>query len=52
MKNSEKRTFFLSQKSIRTLALLVVALVTTGAILILGGFEVNLKEAWEGLLKM
>ncbi|AFM03169.1 hypothetical protein Fleli_0708 [Bernardetia litoralis DSM 6794] len=52
MKNSEKRPFFLSQKTIRTLALLFVALLTAGAILILGGFEINWKGAWEALLKM
>lgn len=52
MKNSEKRPFFLSQKTIRTLALLCVALLTAGAVLILGGFEANLKDAWESLLKM
>jgi hypothetical protein len=52
MKNNKQRPFFLSQKTIRTLALLFVVLVATSAILILGGFEVNWKEAWKGLLKM
>ena len=52
MQNSKKRLFILSQKTIRTFALLFVALLTAGAILILGGFEVNLKEAWKGLLEM
>lgn len=52
MKNTNKPTFVVSQKTIRTLALLFVSLLTAGAILILGGFEVNWEEAWEGLLKM
>lgn len=52
MQNSKKRLFILSQKTIRTLALLFVALLTTGVVLILGGFEVNLKEAWKSLLEM
>jgi hypothetical protein len=52
MKNSKKRTFILSQKTIRTLALLFVALLTASVVLILGGFELNWKEAWNGLLKM
>lgn len=52
MKNNKQRTFSLSQKTIRTVALLFVAVLTTGTILILGGFEVNLKEVWKGLLEM
>jgi len=50
MKNSKKRLFILSQKTIRTLALLFVALVTAGAILILGGFQVNWNQVWQNLL--
>ncbi|WP_338792470.1 hypothetical protein V9L05_14735 [Bernardetia sp. Wsw4-3y2] len=52
MKNNKQRPFILSQKTIRTLALLFVALLTAGTVLILGGFEVNWKDALEGLLKM
>ena len=46
MKNSKKRPFFLSQKAIRTVALLFVALLTASAILILGGFEIDWNEIW------
>ena len=52
MKNSKKRVFTLSQKTIRSLALLFVALLTTGVILVLGGFELNLKEVWKALIEM
>jgi hypothetical protein len=52
MKNNKQRPFILSQKTIHTLALLFVALLTAGSILILGGFEVSWKDAWKGLLKM
>ncbi len=52
MKNSEKRPFILSQKTTRTLALLLVALLTAGTILFIGGFELDWKQAWNGLLKM
>lgn len=46
MKKTKKQPFILSQKTIRTLALLFVALITASAILILGGFEVNWNEIW------
>ncbi|WP_338763460.1 hypothetical protein WAF17_19670 [Bernardetia sp. ABR2-2B] len=52
MKNNKQKSSILSQKTIRTLALLFVALLTAGTVLILGGFEVNWKETWEALLKM
>jgi len=50
MQNSKKRLFILSQKTIRTLALLFVALLTTSVVLILGGFEINWNEVWQNLL--
>ena len=52
MKNNKQRPFILSQKTIRTLALLFVALVAAGVILVLGGFKVEWSEVWKGLLKM
>ncbi len=52
MKNSKKRLFILSQKTIRTFALLFVALLTASTILILGGFELNLKDVWKALIEM
>lgn len=51
MKNSNKYSFFLSQKTIRTIALLFVAVLTSSTILILGGFEINWNEIWENIVK-
>ncbi len=52
MQNRKKRTFTISQKTIRTFALLVVALLAASAILTLGGFKINWEEAWKGLLEL
>lgn len=52
MRNKKKQTHFLSKKAIRSIALLLVALLTTCTVLILGGFEIEWQKAWQGLLDM
>ncbi len=53
MKNLKRRNYVLSQKTIRKLAILFVALTAASAILILGGvgdFEVEWSELWNNYL--